>query len=443
MTAMKPNVILIVCDTLRKDIMDLYGGPARMPNVRKLAREAMVYENAIAPAPWTFPSHVSLFTGLYPGQHGIHESKTMKMPQIVEAHLRSRHMTLAQYLRGEGYSTIGISANLMISKATGFDRGFDDFFTFTHSPWVQSDIARRARNLGADMTQVALMLLKKGEATKMAKYGIEYLKIKISERSMNYPLKKGADVVNRKAMSMVRKKPFFLFLNYYEAHEPYKRFSDRETQDHLTGLKPMNKKKVAYLKKQYILEAEYLDSKIGKLMAWLMKKRMYDNSLIILTSDHGQAFNEHGFIYHGIYLYDEVIRVPMVVKYPGGRKLAKRPGYQSLVGVFNLVKDVIAGKATDITTDSVYAESFGNAEFFPESYMHRMWYVQKHYEKIRRAVYMDGYKLSVNGSDGIVEEFMQENRNVDAGAANHKKAYEKLSRELRLFKSKKDFTAPG
>jgi arylsulfatase A-like enzyme len=439
----KPNIIIIVCDTLRKDIIDLYGGPAKMPNLGMLAEDSMVYENAIAPAPWTFPSHVSLFTGLYPGQHGIHESKTMKMPQIVEAHLRSRHTTLAQYLRGEGYSTIGISANLMISKVTGFDKGFDEFFTFTHSPWIQSDIATQARNLGADMAQVAAMLLRKGEVTKMARYGIEYLKIKIRERSMNYPLKKGADVVNRKAMSMVRKKPFFLFLNYYEAHEPYKRFSDRETQDHLTGLKPMNKKKVAYLKKQYILEAEYLDSELGKLMAWLMKKGMYDDSLIILTSDHGQAFNEHGFMYHGIYLYDEVVRVPMVVKYPGGKKLAKRPGYQSLVGIFNLVKDAVEGKATDITADSAYAESFGNAEFFPESYKHRMWYVQKHYEKIRRAVYMDGYKLSVNGSDGIVEEFMQENRNVDAGAANHKKAYEKLSRELRLFKSKKDFTAPG
>ncbi len=436
----KPNVIIIVCDTLRKDIIDLYGGPAKMPSLGRFAKDSVVYENAIAPAPWTFPSHVSLFTGLYPSEHGIHESRRAKMPQIVDAHLRSRHTTITEYLRGKGYSTIGISANLMISKVTGFDRGFDQFYTFTHSPWIQSDIATQARNLGADMAQVAAMLLKKGDAKSIAKYGIEFLKIKIRERSMNYPLKKGAEVVNRKAAAMVKRLPFFLFLNYYEAHEPYKKFSDKETQDHLTGLRQTSAKKIAYLKNQYVLEAQYLDSEIGKLMEWLSRKGAYEDSLIILTSDHGQAFNEHGFMYHGIYLYDEVVRVPMVIKYPGGRKPKRRAGYQSLVGIFDLVRSVIGDGGKGITTDRAYSESFGNAEFFPESYRHRMWYVEKHYERVRKAIFMDGYKLDVDGSDGKVDEFMKGSREVSK--ARHSKAFSKLTKELRTFKHGERFLMP-
>ena len=428
----KPNVIIIVCDTLRKDIIDLYGGPAKMPSLGRFAKDSVVYENAIAPAPWTFPSHVSLFTGLYPSEHGIHESKKAKMPQIVDANLRSRHTTIAEYLRERGYSTIVISANLMISKVTGFDRGFDQFYTFTHSPWIQSDIATQARNLGADMAQVAAMLLKKGDAKSIAKYGIEFLKIKIRERSMNYPLKKGAEVVNRKAAAMVRRLPFFLFLNYYEAHEPYKKFSDKETQDHLTGVKPIGREKVAYLKSQYVLEAEYLDTELGRLMDWLKKKKLYENSLIILTADHGQAFNEHGFMYHGIYLYDEIVRVPMVIKYPQGKKPARRDGYQSLVGVFDLIRNVLGGRNLDITTGSAYSESFGNAEFFPESYKHRIWYVEKNYERQRKAVYTDGYKLNLDVSAGKADEFLKGEKTVSA--KSHKKEFAKLSRELDRLK---------
>ncbi len=427
----KPNVIIIICDTLRKDIIDLYDGPAKMPNVRELAKDSVVYWNAIAPAPWTFPSHVSLFTGLYPSEHGIHETKGMKMPQIVEAHLRSRHATIAEYLKDQGYSTLGVSANLMISKLTGFDKGFDTFFTFTHSPWIQSDIATQARNLGADMAQVAMMLLKKGEAKEIAKYGIEYLKIKMRERQMDYPLKKGAEVVNKKAASMVHRRPFFLFLNYYEAHEPYKKFSDKETQDHMLGIKQIDPKKVAYLKSQYVLASEYLDSQFGVFISWLKKKKMYDDSLIILTSDHGQAFNEHGFMYHGIYLYDELVRVPMLIKYPQNRKIKAGDGYQSLTGVFSLVRDVVAGRVVSITSDFAYAESFGNAEFFPESYKHRMWYVQKHYEKRRRALYMNGYKLDLDLSEGKVEEFMKGDRTVNPKSAENKKTFKTLEKKLR------------
>jgi len=438
----KPNIILIVCDTLRKDIVDLYGGPAEMPNLRTLAEDSVVYKNAIAPAPWTFPSHVSLFTGLYPSEHGIHETEKRKMPGIIDESLRSRRKTLAEYLHERGYATFGISANLMISTLTGFGRGFDKLVTFTYSPWVKSDLATQARNLGGDPMQVISVLLKRGEAGKIPRYGIEYLKIRLQARKTDYPLKKGAEEVNRIAFTMLRKRPFFLFLNYYEAHEPYRKFSDKETQDHLTGIKQISRARVRYLKQQYIEEAEYLDTQIGALIEGLKKRGLYDDSLIILTSDHGQAFGEHGFLYHGTFLYDQVVRVPLVIKYPKNEKLENSRGYQSLVGIFGLIRSVMEGGGADFSTKSAYSEAFGNAEFFPEAYKHRMWYVKKTYEKLRKAVYSGGYKLSVNGSDRSVDEFLHGEASASMRSQKHRKKFKEMSEELRRFKGGERFSLP-
>ena len=81
---MKPNILFIVCDTLRKDVLELYGGEAKTPNLMRLAEDSQVYENAIAPSPWTYPSHVSMFTGLYLNEHKVHETTEVKSYKINE-----------------------------------------------------------------------------------------------------------------------------------------------------------------------------------------------------------------------------------------------------------------------------------------------------------------------------------------------------------------------
>ncbi|HUY70240.1 MAG TPA: sulfatase-like hydrolase/transferase, partial [Candidatus Baltobacteraceae bacterium] len=136
---MSPNVIIIVCDTLRRDAVSVYNKAAKTPFLSKFAKEAVVYDNAVAPASWTFPSHVSLFTGMYQNRHRTHESRTDKLPQIIDLHNGLKAETLPEYMRSLGYNTVGISNNIGVSRFTGFDRGFDTFFNLETSPWWQGE----------------------------------------------------------------------------------------------------------------------------------------------------------------------------------------------------------------------------------------------------------------------------------------------------------------
>jgi arylsulfatase A-like enzyme len=166
--------------------------------------------------------------------------------------------------------------------------------------------------------------------------------------------------------------------------------------------------------------------------------------MIIITSDHAQAFNEHGFMYHGVYLYDEIIRVPLVIKYPHGKKFRAVKGYQSLVSIPKLIKEIIeGGDDAALTTDNAFAESYGNMDRPPLSYKSRMDYVNNKYEKNRAAVYMNDYKLNVNGGDGVVEEFLKGTKPVDPRAREHRQAFDQLSDELQRFKKKEKFKIPG
>ncbi|MDE1856697.1 MAG: sulfatase-like hydrolase/transferase [Candidatus Micrarchaeota archaeon] len=245
---MEPNILLIVCDTLRKDIIDLYGGEAKMPNLRKLAKDSMVYDNCIAPSPWTFPSHVSLFTGLYPSEHGIHETKDVKVEQLRERHMRLGAERLAEFLSARGYNTLGVSNNLMVSRFTGFDRGFRNFFNIEPSPWSRSKIATEARNIGAGMFQISKELIAARRINDMLKYAKEFMRIKSLAKAVNYPMDKGAELTN----SLITYTPlygkFFLFVNYYEMHEPYKGFDEKEMLDNLLGIRKTSAAKVERLK---------------------------------------------------------------------------------------------------------------------------------------------------------------------------------------------------
>ena len=97
---MKPNVLLIVLDTMRKSILDIYGGQARTPNLKELIKDSMVYEDAISPAPWTYPSHVSIFTGLYPSEHKVHETFTEKLYDLNKFHQVLQAERLSEYFHG-------------------------------------------------------------------------------------------------------------------------------------------------------------------------------------------------------------------------------------------------------------------------------------------------------------------------------------------------------
>ncbi len=432
-----PNIILIVCDTLRADAV------GKMPNLSKMSKDAMVYENCIAPETWTFPSHASLFTGMYASRHGIHETAETKVEGLVKCNSMLKAERLAESLRAKGYDTIGISNNFMLSRFTGFDYGFDFFFNVEISPWGHSKIATEAKVLGSDSMQVLRELIKRGRAAELPKFALEYLKVRKTTELMDYPRNKGAALTNRMLGNMALNGKFFLFINFWELHDPYIGQSFKAIQDDFTGIKRISDASVESLKKEYAKEAEYLDEQLGTLIEMLKRRDLYDDSMIIITSDHGQAFNEHGFMYHSIYLYDEIIRVPLIIKYPKSKKFRKREGYQSLVDIPRLIKDIIKGEDDRaITKDKAFGEAFGNMDRPPESYDFRKKYVEDKYEKVRAAIYMDGYKLNVNGSDGIVEEFLKGSKPVDPTDRAHKDAFNRLVGELKRFKGNEKFAMP-
>lgn len=267
----QPNVILISIDTLRKDHLSLYGyAKPTSPFIDKLSSESVVFKNAIAPAPYTLPSHMTMMTSLFPGTHQIvRENLTPRL---------SKHwLTLAQILKANGYQTAGFTGGGQVHPVFGFDKG-------------------------------------------MEAYGF-----KPKEKS-EFTFKKG-----KKWIAGTLGHPFFLFLHTYDVHTPYdppppydKMFAPNykgNIDNWKTPRKPINNQldfnRVISL---YDGEIRYVDSQIQNLVSHLKEQGIYDNSLIIITSDHGEEFMERGLMAaHGHTLYNELLHVPLVMKFPKGK----------------------------------------------------------------------------------------------------------------------------
>ena len=241
------NVLLIVCDTLRADILGLYGGAAKTPFLNSFSRNAMVYNNCIAPSPWTYPSHVSLFTGLYSSEHGVHETekvkllditdfhKELKADSIAESHFfctgkfagnqidaQKKGERIAEYLSRQGYNTYGISNNIMVSPHTYFDTGFDSFFSLDAEPKTNvHNLVSEAKKFGSGVGDIIKVLLKRGQLKELVKYAGAWLKIKDINKAMNYPVEKGSILTNNLISNGKLEAPFFSFINLSRAKSRY------------------------------------------------------------------------------------------------------------------------------------------------------------------------------------------------------------------------------
>ena len=439
---MEPDVLLIVCDSLRKDIMQIYGGEARTPNLIKLAEDSVVYDNAIAPSPWTFPSHVSMFTGMYLNEHGVHETEKDKLLDLTKFNINLQKERLPERLSKMGYNTFGISNNPMVSPQTAFDIGFDFFFTLDPFPVSKEDKTfQEARRLGASPREIAIKLIKQGKFGKIREFARLRKREKLISTALNFPMDKGADLTNKILANGNWESKFFRFVNFLEVHEPYRNYNSKEVWDNVTGIKKMSQAGINNVRSEYIAEMEYLDEQIGRLVSTLKRAGKYDNTMIIITSDHGQAINEHGYMLHSTYLYDELSRIPMIIKYPNGKKFEKKKGYQNLVYLPKFIEDIVqGGDDTRLYSETTFAEAYGAVIVLPGGYKHREEYVKNTYEKLRKAVYKDGFKMTVNGTDGTIEEFMKDDKDIKV-EDNKQKAKELLS-EIDIFKGKENFKVP-
>jgi len=402
---------------MRKDALGAYAGNSSTPNFNNFCADAVVFRNCIAAAPWTIPSHASFFTGLYPSEHRIHETTEAKCLALTKAMNKCETETLPEFLQKQGYETVGFSANYFVRSGTGFDRGFKTF-RYTDVRGIEDDerevIEQELRTHKGDRWQLSKDLLNRGEFRKLANLYMTYRRIRKRQESLNYPTEKGGCTLLRNIQNEAPlKDPFFLFANFMELHEPYVKYE----MDHwalsledLFGVKAVPQNELAEIKRRYYLAAGQMDTTFGGLMNLLKEKHVYDESVIIVLSDHGQAFRERGYYGHGLFLYDELVEVPLIIKFPNNRRFPVAEGYQSLVEIPSLIKDVIESGTRDdaLTRKQAFSESFGiHYQFIPKG----NW--KDAYDVRRKAIYKNGYKLVFNLSHDIIEEFSYRKKPLD------------------------------
>ena len=383
----KPNVVLITMDTVRADHLSCYGYRRQTsPNVDNLSREGVIFKNTYATTSWTLPSHASIFTGLYPSRHGAdHKSDT---PQDIDSmdknvnywnklvlsnftKLSNAHHTLAEILKDEGYKTAGIIGGIFCTSIFGLEQGFDYYDDEIPSFNIKFFVVYQATDLFFSLDDI------------------------FAQRG--YLGKRIAVHLNDSACTWLEKNsehPFFLFINYMDAHTPYlppppyERYFANIPKEIITSRNPkfdasyitaervfmdsvMNNNHpvtpegMELIVSQYDGGIRYLDYCLGLLFDKLKALNVYDNTLIIVTSDHGEAFGEHHQMEHGRTLYEEGLRVPLIIKYPA---VNKQPGVvEHRVSLVDLMPTILAqlhypvpseidGKPIEEATNNILAE---------------------------------------------------------------------------------------
>lgn len=297
-----PNVLVLLVDTLRADRLGCYGAtPSPSPHVDQLAREGLLFRHAVAQSSWTMPSVATLFTGLHPRSHGVTggsclwgkpEGRQDEIDEPACAYLADALPTIAEHAQRAGITTFGVSANPLISHGTNFTRGFETFVEFIpDSQW---------RNL------------------------------------------EGAGAVNRTFLDWVRPNRahrFFAYLQYVDPHHPYTPpdglapaapagLQPAVAQGHIDAIaRRVNRDggpllgapEIAYLRALYDAEIRSWDAELAALRASLAALGLAESTVIVVTADHGEEFQDHGALLHGTHLYEEQVHVPLIVAGPGIR----------------------------------------------------------------------------------------------------------------------------
>lgn len=291
------NVLLIILDTVRAASLSLYGNPRNTsPNLVETARQAVVFRNAFSTAPWTLPSHASMFTG--------------RRPDEFEADWRSplgeEPITLAAVLREHGYRTGGFAANTFYaSRESGLARGFVHYEAY---PIWSSDHFLSA-------SSIARVLLGRHDFRRF--FGID-----------EEPGRRTAPTVIASFLEWQDRdhdQPFFGFINLFDAHAPYLPPAPYDTLfgPRLIGRDPSMREGRSFTTRELRAEIDayegaiaYLDHHIGMLMEELDARGVLENTLVVVTSDHGEEFGEHDVFTHGNSLYRHVLHVPLLMRFP-------------------------------------------------------------------------------------------------------------------------------
>jgi arylsulfatase A-like enzyme len=291
--AARPDVVLVSIDSLRADHLGSYGyARPTSPTIDRLAAGGVRFEHAISSTSWTLPAHAALFTGLYDSAHGLVDNG-QRMSDV--------HVTLAERLRDAGYHTAGFFGAPYLHPTFGLAQGFD-FYESCMTPELASAESARADSF--------------------------------SEKSFAH-----ADVTGPRTLAAVRRwleqldeRPFFLFLHLWDVHYDY--IAPREYVDlfdpgyegpidgrnvyYSLAIHPrMPERDLRHLIALYDAEIRFTDEILGRVLGALEERGRLEDAIVVVTADHGEEFFEHGNKGHQRTLYDEVVRVPLVVSWPG------------------------------------------------------------------------------------------------------------------------------
>lgn len=366
-----PNVILIVLDTLRADHMSTYGYEYdTTPRLDAFAETASVFEPGFANATWSLPSHASLLTGLLPHQHGAHAALRATSPSpsggperdasaqgratgsfsFAQRPLGAEHETLAELLASRGYSTAAIVANFgWVSEFFGLLQGFEyvDNRPMNLFSW-EPVAAPYLRRLGWERLNERYVLLNK--SAFFADSIVEHVREWEGQRPPA---------------------PFFLLLNFMDAHAPFRAslmtegFPGRLPDLDATG------DEQSYSMARYDRSIAYLDRQVGELFEFLRSRGLFDDSLIVVTSDHGENFDDNRPAAHGADLLQATVAVPLIIKLPNQRE-GSRPGrVGQLIDVVPTVREVLGlevgeamfGSPMGRSPRAVIAENYFSALF--------------------------------------------------------------------------------
>lgn len=325
----RPNVLLIVLDAVRADHLSCYGYPRpTTPALEALAARGVLFERAFSAAPWTPPSHASLFTGVYPSRHGVDVGENL--------HLDGQLPTLAEILSAHGYATFAVLPDAHLSRARGLARGFAEAVEIFRIPYLHPDI---------DSAASLLRALARGRD------GRAYHSARLLKRWLRH---------HRETSHA----PFFAFINFKTAHSSYRspgpfhrRFAVRPGPDqdprklrdyasgdgyrYMAGGLTMSEADFDVVRSWYDGALACLDACVADLLAFLESLGADDDTLVIVTADHGENFGDHGLAFHVFCLYDSLLHVPLLMKIPGlsaGRRVAS---LVSLTDVLPTVLDVV------------------------------------------------------------------------------------------------------
>lgn len=297
-----PPVLLVVVDTLRADHLPSYGyAQGKTPALDAFAEDALRFDQAFANASWTRPSFASILTGTLPSFHGV-MSKASALPQELE--------TLPESLQQAGYVTGALMTNYNVSSFFDFDQGFDDF------AFLAPDYPLAAGDLEAKL--LPFQFARRGVERAWATFGHH-------PRGAAY---QDAPKVTQEALAWIEARdggaPWMLMLGYMDPHDPYYAHPFQGHAISRAANPNPPAAQVAEMRALYDGEITYWDQHFGRLVAELKRTGRYDETLIVVTSDHGEEFQDHGGYWHGTTLYDEQIRVPLFVKLPKGDRAGTR-----------------------------------------------------------------------------------------------------------------------